>query len=50
MRVNEVVKQIEDNPESLSLEDLLAITQEWFLKHIIAEDFKMKEWIKTSSP
>lgn len=48
-KVNEVVKQVEDNPESISLEVLLAITQEWFLKHIIAEDFKMKEWIKTAS-
>ncbi len=41
-KVNEVIKQINENPDSISLDDLLSIIQEWFLKHILTEDIKMK--------
>ncbi len=45
-KVNEVVQQVRENPESISLEDLLTITQGWFLDHILEEDIKLKDWVK----
>ena len=45
-KVNEVIKQIDEKPGSISLDDLLSITQEWFLKHILTEDIKMKGLLK----
>lgn len=49
-RVVELTQQLQQDPSSITLKDLLSVAQKWFLEHILDEDMKIRDWIKSSKP
>jgi len=47
-QVSRLVRELEEDPAAHGLEELLALSQQWFLEHILQEDMKIGPAIRGS--